>query len=104
MADPFTQLSAGRYAHDAGTAGTATVPSYGQVIGGSCYSSGGGTLVITPRGPNQTGSAQPTITIPAGVAFNLTWLAGLGMLGPGSTLVFASTDSYVVNYNIQKIG
>ena len=104
MPDPLSLLAVGRYAHDAGTVGTVTVPSFGQVIGGTCYSAAGGTLVITPHGPNQTGSAQPTITIPAGVAFNLTWLAGLGMLGPGSTLVFASTDTYVVNYNIQKIG
>lgn len=104
MSPPLTMLAAGRYQHDAGTAGTVTVPAYGQVIGGTCYSSTGGTLIITPRGPNQTGTAQPTITIPAGVSFDLTWLAGLGMLGPGSTLVFASTDSYVVNYNIQRIG
>ncbi len=104
MGAPFPLLATGRYAHAAGSAGTVTVPAYAQVIGGTCYSSAGGTLVITPNGPNQTGTAQPTITLPAGVAFDLTWLAGLGMLGPGSTLVFASTDTYVVNYNIQKIG
>lgn len=104
MGAPLTLISAGRYQHSAGTAGTATVPASAYVIGGTCYSSAGGTLVITPRGANQTATAQPTITIPAGVAYDLTWLAGLGMLGPGSTLVFASTDSYVVQYCVQKVG
>jgi hypothetical protein len=104
MAAPLTLLATGRYQHAAGTAATVTVPAFAQVIGGTCFSSAGGSLVITPNGPNQTGTAQPTITLPAGVPFDLTWLAGLGMLGPGSTLSFVGTDSYVVNYNIQKIG
>lgn len=104
MSHPLSLIAGGRYQHDAGVTGTATVPSSAHVIGGTCYSSGGGTLVITPRGANQTGTAQPTITIPIGLAFDLTWLAGLGMLGPGSTLTFAGTDTYVVTYNISKVG
>lgn len=101
---PLSLIAGGRYQHDAGTSGTATVPGSAHIIGGTCYSSAGGTLVITPKGANQTGNAQPTITLPAGVPFDLTWLAGLGMLGPGSTLVFSGTDSYVVQYNVQNVG
>lgn len=101
---PLASFAASRYGHLAGTSGTATVPTGGVVVGLSCYSSGGGTLVITPGGANQTGTAQPTITIPAGTTFEPAWLSQLGILGAGTTFVFTGTDAYVVPYLLQRAG
>lgn len=91
------QIAGSRYSHLAGTAGTATVPAGFNVTGFTCISSGGGTLVITPGGANQSAIALPTITIPA----TSDWLnppanVFLGQLGGGTTFVFSGTDSYIV--------
>ncbi len=93
MSAPFNLFAERRYSHLAGTSGTATVPAKGLVSSISCVSTAGGTIVITPNGA----TALPTITVPAGVAFEIPWLSLLGGgLNAGTTIVFASTDSYYV--------
>lgn len=96
MGNTLALIAAGRYGHLAGTSGTATVPASATVVGVTCYSSAGGTLIITPGGANQIASAQPTITLPAGVPFAGPWLANVEVLGPGTTFAFSGTDTYVV--------
>jgi hypothetical protein len=92
-----TPLAGSQFSYDTGTAGTVTVGAGKFVTSLSCYSSAGGTLTITPKGPNQTSTAGSAITIPAGTPFTLPWPA-CSALGPTTELVFASTDSYVVTY------
>ena len=90
-------LSSSQFSYDTGSAGTATVPAGAYVTFVSCYSAAGGTVTITPRGANQTASTGSAITIPAGTPFTLPWPA-CAPLGPGSTIVFSSTDTYFVSY------
>jgi hypothetical protein len=90
-------LAGSRYSYDAGTSGTVTVPASKYVTAIYAYGSAAaaGSLTITPGGANQKPIAGSAITIPAGVWFVLNFL---GQLGPGSVLVFATTDSYYVEY------
>lgn len=105
MSHPLSLLALGRpfLLTNAGGS-TATVPAYGAVVGVSAYSAAGGTIVITPAGANMTGVALATITVPAGVAYDLPWLVALPAMGPGTILVFSSVDAYVVACVIQKVG
>lgn len=101
MNGPFTAIANSRYSLTSGTSGTVTVPAGASVIGFSCVSTSGGTVTITPGGANQRPSALNAIAIPAGTAYEHPWLACLGQLGAGTSIVFASTDSYVVHYAYQ---
>lgn len=96
MSAILDDLAQSRYSHLAGTSGTATVPEGARVIGASCASTAGGTIVITPGGAGQVATALPTITVPAGSAWELPAHAAFGQLGQGSTIVFAGTDAYFV--------
>lgn len=100
----LSPLSATRFSYASGTSGTVTVGSGNQVSLITCYSVAGGTLTITPGGGNQSASAGSTITIPAGTSFSRDWAPTYGPLGPGTVLVFASTDSYYVEYALPKMG
>jgi hypothetical protein len=87
------------YSHDSGTTTeTITVPAGKYVLKYSCKAGGSGaTLTITPSG----GVAQPAITIPANGSFGdeFSDAAGVkGGLGPGSTLAFVDTVTFVVRY------
>lgn len=91
-------LAGSQFSYNGGTAATVTVPaSVTCVVRITCYSTAGGTLTITPKGPNQTGTAGDAISIPAGIPFSIAWPNG-GPLGPGTILAFASTNSYYVEY------
>ena len=87
-------LASSQFSYAAGTAGTVTVPA-GVVVTslGAHVTGSGATLTITPKGPMQTGTAGAAIPLPPGGWFGLSFL---GELGPGTVLVFAGTDSYVV--------
>ena len=81
----------------AGAAGVYTVPANSYVLGMSCHSTAGGTLVINPNGAG----AGPAITIPAGVSLSLSGsvlgtMFQTNEIGPGSTFTFVGTDSYLV--------
>lgn len=91
-------LAGSQFSYSGGTAATVTVPATVTcVVRITCYSAAGGTLTITPKGANQTGTAGDAITIPAGVPFAIAWPNG-GPLGPGTVLVFSGTSSYYVEY------
>mgnify|MGYP001443614092 CR=1 FL=1 len=90
-------LAGSQYSYSTGTAGTVTVGAGLSVVAFTCYSAAGGTLTITPNGPNQTGSAGGAIVIPAGAPFSREWPLG-GPLGPGTVLAFSGTDSYYVEF------
>lgn len=90
-------LAGSQFSYATGSSGTVTVPVGCWVSAFSCVSSSGGTLTITPKGPNQTTSAGSAITIPAGSPFSRDWPFG-GPLGPGSLLAFTGTDSYYVEF------
>lgn len=96
-------LATGQIGGINGSAGTATLPDGAVCIGASAVCTAAGSVTITPHGANQTGTAM-TITIPAGTAWTLPLLAGLGQIGGNSTLVFATTDSYSVMWVKPKIG
>jgi hypothetical protein len=82
-----------RYSHLSGTAGTVTVPSGCVVRSIRAHATSAGTLIITPVGA----SALPTITLPASSQwFELEFPEALEELVDGTTLVFASTDAYLV--------
>jgi hypothetical protein len=82
-----------RFTLAAGTAGTVTVAAGEVVTRIRAHATSAGTLVITPSG----GSALPTIALPAGASwFEMDFDEELLELESGSTLVFTSTDSYVV--------
>jgi hypothetical protein len=85
-----------RFSLAAGSAATVTVPAGCAVRRVRAHNtSGGGTLVITPSG----GSALPTITIPAAASWlELDFDTSLEELVDGATLVFASTDAYLVTF------
>jgi hypothetical protein len=84
------------YTHSVGVTGTVTVPAGKHVLFYSMRSLAGGTVTITPFG----GTAQAAISTGASGHFDFTFaplmnVQGAG-LGPGSTLVFAATDEYLV--------
>ena len=91
----------GRFFYAAGTSGTVTVAAGSYVTGISCHATGSGaTLTITPSGPDVTSPvAGPAIPIPQNGALSLSKPLLTGNsdeLGTGSTLVFSSTDAYIV--------
>ena len=90
-------LAGSQFSYATGSSGTVAVPAGCFVTLVSCYASAGGTLTITPNGPNQTGSAGGAITIPTGVPFSIPWPT-CAPLGPGSSLAFSGTDTYFVTY------
>jgi hypothetical protein len=87
------QLSQGQIGGANGSTASVTVPFGCQVVGASASSTAGGTIVITPHGGNQTATAK-TITLPAGTAWTLPILAGLGQMGTGTTFTFSGIDAY----------
>ncbi len=104
----FDQLANAQFGYDAGTSGTVTVPTGCYVRSVRAIGGTGATLTITPAGPNTVSGSnkiggQGAIPIPAGATgwFELDMLAELG---PGSTLAFASTSSYFVQYAKFKAG
>lgn len=87
-------LAGSHYSHKAGISGTVTVPAGYFVTGiAACAASAAGSIAITPGGANQTATALDTITLP-----NVGWFscAFLGELGPGTIIVFTTTDAYLV--------
>jgi hypothetical protein len=102
-------ITAGRYSHAAGSAisstATVTVPNGATVTGLMCLAkTADGSLVITPGGANQTGSAQPSIPIPQGTGFEPPAQSMFQQLGGGTTFVFTNVDSYLVTYNKPIVG
>ena len=89
------------YSHKAGTTGTVTVPAGSWIAKWSCVGAGGGgggTVVITPAG----GTAQDTITVPAGVALSDEFPPAIDarskLLGEGSTIQFTGTSGFFVRF------
>jgi hypothetical protein len=83
-----------RYSCLAGTSGTATVPSGCVVTSIRAHSSAGGSLVITLA----DGTVLQSIPLPAGAEWlKLDFIDSLRELCGGATLVFTSTDAYVVS-------
>jgi hypothetical protein len=82
------KLSVGLH-YSAGVSGTYTVPANAYATGITCHATTVGSLSIN------SGDAIP---IPAGAAFSMSppLLGTNFQLGPGSTIVFTGTDSYVV--------
>ena len=91
-------LASGTYSYDAGTSGTVTVPAGCKVTLITAASTAGGTITITPKGANQTGTAGAAIPVPAGGSWSRDWMMG-GPLGPGTIIAFATTVSYYVEYS-----
>jgi hypothetical protein len=97
MSTFYDVIALGRYSLLAGTAATATVPDGAVVVAWSCsVASGGaaGTVTITPGGAGQVASALPAVTVPPGRGVSDDQV--LGRLGPGTSFVFAGTESYLV--------
>ncbi len=99
-------LAFSRFSYAAGTSGTVTVPAGATVVRVMCLSVGGGSLTISPGGPNQVAppAAGSAIPLPAGSWWNAEWAPGVGPLGNGTVFVFASTDSYYVEYATMRVG
>lgn len=86
-----------KWAYAAGTNGTVTVPAGYYVIGIWCHASASGaSLAITPGGAAESAGSAPSIPVPAGSAFSRGFLQ---QLGPGTSIVFTSTDGYFVDYS-----
>lgn len=98
-------ISGSQFSYDAGAAASVTVPAGCFVTRVICRSSAGGTLTITAKGPNQAAPAVAGTAIPIianAPPFQLDGL--LGILGPGSILLFTTTDSYYVEYVKMRAG
>ena len=82
------------------TSAGVTIAAGYYVTAVSAHSTAGGSMTITPCGPNiATCTAGSSIAIPAGSAFTVTYPSLVGAqneLGAGSVFVFTGTDSYVI--------
>lgn len=83
--DPNLPDLTGTWGYKAGVSGTPSIPALARVIGIAAHGTVAATLTI---------NAGDSIPIPAGTAISLTPTAQL--ISP--TLVFTSTDSYMVEY------
>lgn len=76
----------GRWSYYAGSAATVTLASGEALIALWAHATTAASLVITPKGANQTGTAGPTITIPANTV--LGPITFVGQMTGGTILVF----------------
>jgi hypothetical protein len=77
-----------------------TIPGGAVVSAIRCWSSGGGSLVITPSG---AAAPLPTITLPAAADwFGLNFNTALQELVDGATLSFVGTSGYYVGLRIES--
>jgi hypothetical protein len=82
------------------TDGVVAVPPGAVVSAIRCWSSGGGTLVITPSG---AAAPLPTIALPAAAdGFELNFDVALQELADGAQLSFAGTSGYYVGLRIES--
>ena len=82
------------------TDSTVTIPGGAVVSAIRCWSSGGGSLVITPSG---AAAPLPTITLPAAADwFELNFDVALQELADGAQLSFAGTSGYYVGLRIES--
>lgn len=106
---PSNLVASGRFAYKAGSAISTTVnvtvPNGANVTGLMCLAkTDDGSLVITPGGANQIASAGDTIPIPQGTGFEPPAQSMFQQLGGGTTFAFTNVDSYLVTYNLARVG
>jgi hypothetical protein len=93
----FDAFAAARFGYASGANGTVAIPSGYVVTGIFAAASAAATLTITPGGAGQTATAGDAITVPTSGGLRLegpiVW-----PLGAGTSLVFATTTSYLVTY------
>lgn len=92
-------LASSQFSSQSGTGtGTATVPAGCVLTRWWALSSSGDpcTVVLTPRGANQTNTAQGPFTLPAGgVAYGESYD---GEMGAGTTIAFTDAASWRATY------
>lgn len=109
MSAALNLIISGRFAYKAGSAisstVTVTVPNGATVTGLMAVAkTADGSLVITPGGANQIAIAGDSIPIPTGTGFEPPAQSMFQQLGGGTTLAFTNVDSYLVTYNMPRVG